>query len=100
PLADDRLRVELIDSQLRRPEHLPEPLRSRPFADRLLAWSLADASTPTRPEFIAVRPKQGRGELERIAELQRPPGNMLIDACGDGFGNRHVRIFGSKSGAQ
>src|SRR5690606_20435717 len=35
PLADDRLRVELIDSQLRRPEHLPEPLRSRPFADRL-----------------------------------------------------------------
>ncbi len=88
-LDDARLRVTLAELALRRPEHLPEPLRERAFADRLLGWSLADASAPTQPSFVAVR-KQGRGELELVAEIPCPRGRALVLACEDVLGHRHV----------
>jgi adenine-specific DNA-methyltransferase len=90
-LADDRIRVALVDVRVRRLERLPEQLRNRPFHARLLGWSLADAETPTCPSFVAVR-KRGQGELPLLAELHKPPSGLLHIACEDVLGNRHVRI--------
>ena len=92
PLPDGRIRIELVDIVLRRPEHLPASVRARPFANRLLGWSIADAAAPTRPMFVQVR-KQGRGALERVAELARPDSGVLVIACEDLLGHRHVRRF-------
>jgi hypothetical protein len=84
-----RVHVVLVDLALRRPEHLPEALRERAFMDRLVAWSLADAETPTRPCFVSVR-KQGRGPLEHSAEIPRPAGGALIFGFEHVLGHRHV----------
>lgn len=91
PLAldGDRLRVELTELALHRPECLPEPLQGRPFVDRLLGWSLADAATPTQPCWVALRTRNGA--LELIAELPRPTSGVLVVACEDVLGHRHVR---------
>lgn len=89
-LGDGRLRIELTDVALRRAEHLPKVLRDRPFTDRLLAWSIADASTPTQPSFVALR-KRSDARLELVVELPRPPSGALIVACEDVLGHRHVR---------
>lgn len=90
-----RLRVELVDVRLRRPEHLPEPLRARGFAERLLGWSLADVATPTQPVFVAARGR-ARGALSLVAEL--PTADQagsdrsgLVVAIEDVCGHRHVR---------
>ncbi len=90
PLDEERIRVELVDLRLRRPEHLPAALRARPGRDRVLAWSLADAEDPTRPRFVAVR-EQGRGALAWVAELPRPACGELLVACEDLLGHRHLR---------
>jgi DNA modification methylase len=88
PLGRDRVRVELVDLRLRRPEHLPAALRERSFAERMLGWSLADAAAPTQPWFWAVR-AGGRGELELVAEV--PRASAMILACEDVCGHRHLR---------
>jgi hypothetical protein len=88
PLGRDRVRVELVDLRLRRPEHLPAALRERSFAERVLGWSLADVAAPTQPWFWAVR-AGGRGELELVAEV--PRASAMILACEDVCGHRHVR---------
>jgi adenine-specific DNA-methyltransferase len=86
-LGDGRLGVELLDLALRLPEHLPEPLRGRPFADRLLGWSLADAASPTRLLHTATRSRTG--ELSLSAEIPRCETLRLV--CEDVCGHRHVR---------
>jgi adenine-specific DNA-methyltransferase len=85
PLADDRVRVELVDVALARPEHLPAPLRERDWVERVLGWSLAELATPTRPCFVATR----RGELPLLAEVA-DRGELLL-AIEDICGHRHVR---------
>lgn len=87
-IDDARVRVELVELALRRPECLPEPLRGRPWPERLLGWSLAQTSTPTRPSFVALRRS---AELELTAELARPSTEEWLIACEDVLGNRHVR---------
>jgi hypothetical protein len=84
-----RLRIELVDVRLRRPEHLPDPLRGRGFAERVLGWSIADAATPTQPMFVAARGR-ARDVLSLRAEL--PAGTTdLVLAIEDVCGHRHVR---------
>jgi adenine-specific DNA-methyltransferase len=85
PLADARIRVELVDMAVRRPEHLPAPLRERGWAERVLGWSLADLGTPTRPCFVATR----RAELALVAEIAIR--DELLLAIEDICGHRHVR---------
>jgi DNA modification methylase len=84
-LTDARVRVELVDMALGRKQHLPAPLRERGWADRVLGWSLADASTPTRPCFVATR----RGLLPLVAEV--PARDVMLLAIEDICGHRHVR---------
>ncbi|PRQ07818.1 DNA methyltransferase [Enhygromyxa salina] len=88
-LDDARMTIELVDVRLRRPQHLPDALRSRGFAERVLGWSLADAATPTQPMFVAVR---GRGGLSLIAELPRTRAALIL-AVEDICGHRHVRLL-------
>jgi adenine-specific DNA-methyltransferase len=85
PLADARVRVELVDMALGRPEHLPAPLRERQWTERVLGWSLAELATPTRPCFVATR----RGELPLVAEVA-DRGELLL-AIEDICGHRHLR---------
>nr|WP_255216752.1 DNA methyltransferase [Pseudenhygromyxa sp. WMMC2535] len=66
-----RARATLIEVTWQRPEHLPEPLRARPFHERLLGWSLALAEAPTAPLALAWR-ERGRGPLELSATLDIP----------------------------
>jgi adenine-specific DNA-methyltransferase len=87
PIAGSRLRVELLDVVLRRPEHLPATLRERGWADRVLGWSLADLATPTVPLFVATRTRAG--ELALQAEI--PACNQLLLTLEDVCGQRHVR---------
>jgi adenine-specific DNA-methyltransferase len=83
-----RVRVELIDVVLRRPEHLPATLRERGWSERVLGWSLADVATPTIPSFVATRT---RGvELPLQAEI--PACKQLWLALEDICGQRHVRL--------
>lgn len=86
-LPEARLRVELIDVRLARPEHLPAPLRERAWAERVLGWSLADRSTPTVPRFVATRSRSG--ELALAAEV--PACEQLVLALEDICGRLHVR---------
>jgi hypothetical protein len=88
PRAEEaRLRVELLDVLLARPEHLPATLREREWTERILGWSLADFATPTVPIFVATRT---RGQaLSLTAEI--PPCKQLLLALEDVCGQRHVR---------
>ncbi|KIG12274.1 Type III restriction-modification system methylation subunit [Enhygromyxa salina] len=86
-LEHARTRIELLDVHLHRPEHLPESLRSRGFAERLLGWSIAAAATPTEPMFVAVRDRAG---LSLVAELPGRVGDAIL-AIEDVCGHRHVR---------
>lgn len=87
PLPEARLRVELIDVVLRRPEHLPAALRERGWAERVLGWSLADSVTPSTPSFVATRTRNA--ELPLQAEI--PACEQLSLAFEDVCGQRHVR---------
>jgi adenine-specific DNA-methyltransferase len=84
-LSDDRVRIELVDVALRRIQHLPAPLRERGWTERVLGWSLADRSTPTRPCFVTTR----RAELRLVAEV--PACDEMLLAIEDVCGHRHVR---------
>jgi DNA modification methylase len=87
-----RVSVELSGMHLRRPEHLPAPIRARDWRERVLGWTLADVEDPTLPVFVATR-EQGRGPLVTVAELPRPAGGAWVFACEDLLGHRHLRTL-------